>query len=167
MGFNEPAFAGKLNSKKLFSELDGKPPSWYKILPASKRFKLVMNDEAVLDLETGLVWERSPSTDDMDWFAAIINCYNKNVGGRGGWRLPTAEELRSLVDPTQTSPALPAGHPFTNVQSSNYWSATTLANFTDRAWHVSFGTGFVSNSDKTSEVRKVWCVRGRQGHDGY
>ena len=38
--------------------------------------------------------------------------YNKNVGGRGGWRLPTVEELRSLIDLRRAIPALPSGHPF-------------------------------------------------------
>ena len=36
-------------------------PTWHQILPAADRFKLVMNSNAaVLDRETGLVWEKSP-----------------------------------------------------------------------------------------------------------
>lgn len=31
--------------------------------------------------------------------------------------MSTVEELRTLVDPTQSNPALPSGHPFSNVQS--------------------------------------------------
>ncbi|HHT9125938.1 MAG TPA: Lcl domain-containing protein [Candidatus Brocadiia bacterium] len=168
MGFNAPAFAlDKLNTTKLFNELDGKPSSWYKKLPASQRFKLVLDGEAVLDLETGLVWERSPNTDTMDWYAAIYHCYNNVVGGRRGWRLPTIEELESLIDSTQGPPTLPAGHPFLNVQSSVYWSATTLAGIASNAWRVSFGGGDLDgNGEEKSFTSYVWCVRGGQGYDG-
>ncbi len=141
------------------------PDSWKKVLPASERFELVMNDEAVLDKETCLVWERSPSATPMDWYGAIFYCYDKVVGGRGGWRLPTVEELMSLVDRTQGPPTLPAGHLFLNVQSSFYWSATTSADGTSDAWGVDFGFGDVGGDDKSYDDY-VWCVRGGHGYDG-
>ncbi|MBI1912231.1 MAG: DUF1566 domain-containing protein [Deltaproteobacteria bacterium] len=158
MGFNEPAFAA------------GKPtvpPAWYQKLSANKRFQLVLDGEAVLDRETGLVWERSPDTTLRNWYQAIFHCYNMNLGGRKGWRLPTVEELASLIDPTQSNPALPAGHPFQNVQSFWYWSATTLAfaGYTGDAWGVYFNVGSVDN-DAKSINGYVWCVRGGQGYDG-
>ena len=102
------------------------PPAWSLKLPTSTRFESVLGGDAVLDWETGLVWEKSPGTELKDWDSAVLYAYNKNVGGRGGWRLPTVEELRSLIDPTQLNPALPSGHPFTNVQSDDYWSSTTV-----------------------------------------
>lgn len=131
------------------------------------RFVLVskMNNEAVLDKETGLVWEKSPDTTPRTWTDAISYAYNKNVGGRKGWRLPTVEELESLVDPTQSNPALPSGHPFTNVQSGVYWSAAAPASVTDLAWLVYFGNGNVGYGNK-SGGGYVWCVRGGQGYDG-
>ena len=88
------------------------------ITDASKRFQSVLDGEAVLDKETGLVWEKSPDTTTRTRVDALYYAYSKNVGGRGGWRLPKAEELRTLIDPTQRNPALPSGHPFTNVQSA-------------------------------------------------
>jgi hypothetical protein len=95
------------------------------------------------------------------------------VGGRKGWRLPTIEELASLIDPTQTNPALPIGHPFINVQSDRYWSASTvvgdtdevsddtsdIGGDTDEAWDVRFNYGYVSTYSKSSSGF-VWCVRG-------
>ena len=92
------------------------------------------------------------------WATAILYAYTKNVGGRKGWRLPTVEELASLVDPTQMNPALPSGHPFINVQSGYYWSSTTNVNDSSYAWYVYFNDGNVYGDDK-SDYYYVWCVR--------
>ena len=126
-----------------------------------------MNGAAVLDRETGLVWEKSPSTDTFDWESAqYAHCNSLSTGGRLGWRLPTIQELASLVDPSVPSPGptLPSGHPFSNVQLTYYWSATTRANDTSFAWAVGFHNGVVDIFGKSSKL-PVWCVRGGQGVD--
>ncbi len=139
--------------------------AWDKeINKATKRFKLVLDGAAVLDNETGLVWEKSPDTTTRDWYDAAYYAYNKNVGGRGGWRLPTVEELRTLVDPTRSNPALPSGHPFTNVQSGYYWSSTPNVASTSNAWFVGFSNGVVYGGGKILNGC-VWCVRGGHGYD--
>jgi hypothetical protein len=162
----------------------GLPPTWDKILPAndpggpcpsnSSRFTCVMGGAAVLDRETGLVWEQSPSISTFSWSStttttAATHCNQLNVGHRKGWRLPTIQELASLVDgdPANTSrPRLPPGHPFSNVQSSpGYWSATTRATLTINAWGAGFGDGGVGNVDKAFTLLFVWCVRGGHGVD--
>jgi hypothetical protein len=144
-------------------------PTWHQILPAAERFVLVMGGEAVLDKETGLVWEQSPDTEERNWWVSFQHCFYKEVGNRMGWRAPTIEELASLLDKTQNDPALPSGHPFDSVQNSvlaKYWSFTTSI-YSDRAFHVTFGgPGYVGVNDKTVEGY-VWCVRGGHGHDGY
>lgn len=143
--------------------------SWsVRIDNAAKRFVVLdaFDDAAVLDKETQLVWERSPSG-RLIWPIAIQSCYGKNVGGRMGWRLPTVEELTSLVDPS-TSDHLPAGHPFNNVIVGDpYWSATTYGapGFTGNAWTVQFDIGQAGYLGKTLDLR-VWCVRGGHGYDG-
>src|SRR5262245_14857308 len=87
-----------------------------------------MNNEAVLDRETGLTWERRPDGAESLNFAKQV-CRFKSVGGRKGCCLPSIHELNSLIDPTRSNPALPIGHPFLGVQSSNYWSATVTPDF--------------------------------------
>ena len=147
--------------------LDEIPPTWSQKLDASERFELVLDGAAVLDKETGLVWEQSPDTTTRTWTNAIIYCYQKTIGGRKGWRLPTVEELASLVDPSQSSPALPSGHPFSSsVQSAYYWSSTTSAGKAGYAWGVGFNDGGVK-APPISATLYVWCVRGGQGHDAY
>ena len=128
------------------------------------------SDDMVLDKETGLVWERSPSTSAFPWSdptitTAAMHCNKLTLGNRKGWRFPTIQELATLVDPTQSNPALPAGYPFINVQSGVYWSATTNADDTSFAWYVGFFFGNVDNVINKSASDFVWCVRGGQGVD--
>ena len=139
---------------------------WSKKISGKGRFKNVLEREAVLDKETGLVWEKSPSTSTDTWTNAISHCADLEVGGRKGWHLPTVEQLASLVDTSVGSdPKLPSGHKFLNV-SGGYWSATTYAGNTADAWFVTFFDGSVHNSIK-SNVTHAWCVRGGQSHDAY
>ena len=146
-------------------------PSWSQQINTTKRFTVLaaFGGAAVLDNETGLLWEQSQSTTTAaSWFNAQIACNVKTVGNRKGWRLPTLQELASLVDgdPANTgNPRLPPGHPFSNVQSSVYWSATTDASNASFAWFVGLNFGSVFNVDK-SDAGFVWCVRGGQGIDG-
>lgn len=148
--------------------LDQIPPTWSMKLPAAERFVVLadFNNEAVLDKETGLVWERTPASTIPFWTAAAESCVQKVVGDRRGWRLPSVEELASLVDPQQSDPALPIGHPFGNIQNA-YWSDTTTMAHPTSTWVVLFGdNGGVMSIDKTTSNCLVWCVRGGQGHDG-
>ena len=152
--------------------VEAAPPlqSWSDIFTKG-RFQVLskFGSAAVLDKETGLVWERSPDTGTRDWFSALSHCYTREVGGRKGWRLPTIEELASLVDTSQASPPLPLGHPFTLTSAQEdgfYWSATTFANSAGGAWVVNFFDGDVTTAAKASSSLFVWCVRGGQGIDG-
>lgn len=131
-------------------------PSWDQKLDASIRFIVLSNwnDNAVLDRETGLVWEKG-SVNYFDALDASRHCIVQNTGGRGGWRLPTVQELRSLLF------GLPSGHPFFLVPGF-YWSASTPADNPNVMHAVpSDGVG-VTVADK-SLANSVLCVRGGQG----
>jgi hypothetical protein len=152
-------------------------PSWDQTLPSNTRFIVLsnMNSEAVLDRETGLVWEKSPDSTPRIWDEALLHCIDNAVGGRKGWRLPSINELASLIDPTVvTIPSLPNGHPFTNIQTSpqGYWSATTSASAPLLAWLVYFHVagGRFSSTNKESPFfgpPRAWCVRGGAVLDNY
>ncbi|MGH7229724.1 MAG: DUF1566 domain-containing protein [Nitrospiraceae bacterium] len=121
------------------------------------------NDEAVLDAETQLVWERSPSPTGAVWNSAPVHCALKSVGGRKGWRLPSFYELMSLVDPSITGspvrPTLPSNHPFTDVKAVSYWSVTSFSADPTNAYVVDFLLGDVALHGKNG-IRGYWCVRG-------
>jgi hypothetical protein len=145
-------------------------PSWGQALPAAKRW-LVLEDfggEAVLDRNTGLVWEQSPGTGVVTWGGARHSCADRVVGNQKAWRLPSFAELASLVDPSVPIPlvSLPPGHPFANVQPGPYWSASTNAVNPANAWFVLFDGGTVTSAAKT-ETLLVWCVRGGMNADQY
>jgi uncharacterized protein DUF1566 len=139
--------------------------SWDRILPVSRRFVPALDGGAILDRETGLVWEQAPDTATVQWVNAPFVCYAKTVGGRKGWRLPAVEELSSLVDPNAASPALPPGHPFTGVQSDFYWTTTSIAGLFGEAYGLSMADGTLLDQMKSSQLH-FWCVRGGLGYDG-
>lgn len=147
----------------------GQYKSWDTKIAGATRFKLILDGEAVLDRETGLVWEKETPNAKRGWQYAIEYCYMLNKGGRKGWRVPTIEELASLVDPGKTYPSLPDGHPFTcpdpDYLEENYWSSTTYEGEPDKKWVVFFANGYITNYTKTGNAYCVRCVRGGYGYN--
>jgi len=134
-------------------------------LPATQRFVILpaFTNDAVLDKKTRLVWEKSPQTTSARWSVARRTCVEKSVGGQKGWRLPSLEELASLVDYSVAPPslALPPGHPFLFVQSAVYWSSTRPGDDPKGAWGVHFGLGGGATFINWAHSVPAWCV-----HDG-
>ena len=116
------------------------------------------NNEAVRDNKTGLIWERSPRLDMYDWEWAHQRCLSSNTGARKDWRVPTVQELNSLIDPSSTEIKLPDGHPFTNVEPAIYWSATKAHKNATSALFVNFSSGGTATLEKYMSTF-VWCVR--------
>lgn len=174
--------AGPVGALADDSNDDSKQPnlkSWSNKIPSAKRFVVLgdFNNEAVLDRETGLVWEQSPDQTNYDWNGARITCLNKIIGGRKGWRLPAIAELASLIDPSvaQPGPTLPPGHPFTIPSLRAYWSVTTSAFFmaesgasdNRHAWIGNFADANVIIVNKNIPPCLAWCVRGGMNADAY
>jgi hypothetical protein len=112
------------------------------------------NDGTVTDTKTGLIWLKDAGKiGRRNWDDAKKACEAL------GMRLPTTEELLSLVDRGRLEPALPEGHPFSSVKLNNYWSSTPYAGNTGSAWGVYFSGGVVYAYDKTYTYY-VWPVKG-------
>jgi hypothetical protein len=142
------------------------PGGWNRELPANQRWQVIFSGEAVLDKETGLVWERTPRTfqqnpplQGMGWREAKDTCPGARRGGKEGWHLPTIEEFLSLVPLPQT--------PFVNVQQGSYWTSSRRSvTGEDAAWVIWIGGsvgGINKNVRQVTERYFVWCVRGGQG----
>jgi hypothetical protein len=125
----------------------------------------------VTDNLSGLIWLKNANCFGSQVWATAITSANSLASGAcgltdgstaGQWRLPSIREIRGLVDKSRSNPALPAGHPFTSVQSVNYWSATTIAFGTEYAWYVMMSDGRVFHNTKASNGYFVWPVRSGQ-----
>jgi hypothetical protein len=155
--------------------------AWAQALPAndsgdpcnSARFTCVFSGAAVLDHETGLVWQRDPTVNSSGfWGSAISVCYSLTLAGKTGWRPATIAELMSLLDVSVLAPAvsLPTGHPFANLSSATtYWSTTPLdPDSPTDAWSVFFknpnsgSPGGAYIYTKTGAILPAWCVRGSE-----
>ncbi len=126
----------------------------------SPRFTVDGTGNCVTDNLTGLMWTKDANlpAGKKTWQQALDYANGLTLCGYSDWRLPNKKELRSLIDYSRYSPALSSGHPFTNVQSDDYWLSTTSAIDTSRAWVVVMSSGGVDGSPKDSG-RYVWPAR--------
>ncbi|MCX5885947.1 MAG: DUF1566 domain-containing protein [Proteobacteria bacterium] len=122
---------------------------------------------SVTDNLTGLMWTKNANLPNggIIWQQALDYVATMNAGtypnfGYTDWRLPNRKELQSLTDFSKYGPALPTGHPFTNVQVFYYWSSTTSAVVPDHAWVVYMFDGYVGAAPKSDNHPYVWPVRG-------
>jgi len=88
-------------------------------------------DNTVTDNDTGLTWE--VKTDDggprdkdntYTWETAMDYCEDLSLGGHDDWRLPSYNELISILDPSEVNPAINTMF-FPNTSASNYRCSTT------------------------------------------
>lgn len=80
------------------------------------------------------------------------------------WRLPNTNELLTLLDYGQNSPAI---NPLFNSAGSFtsdglYWSSTTYQRPTEYAWFVGFGDGGLMHGNNKTFPFSVQAVRGGQ-----
>ena len=125
-----------------------------------------LSDGTVRDTLTKLEWVKEPqalpgNSGTMSWKSATDSCSSLGFAGHSDWRLPSRNELESLVNCVSGNSALPDGSPFVGVKRVSYWSSTSGAFNTDYAWLVNMSNGYVNPNDKTYSYY-VWPVRGGQ-----
>jgi len=121
------------------------------------RFVVSADNKEVCDNTSGLVWEKSPSSNTVlvrPWRVAVNWCSNLGKG----WHLPNIKEFLTLADFSQSNLALPPNHPFDNVVHILYWSGTTRTNPSSDAWYINLFEGQFFPRDKSGNFG-VWCVR--------
>ncbi|MEI6126829.1 MAG: DUF1566 domain-containing protein [Pseudomonadota bacterium] len=114
----------------------------------------------VRDNVTGLEWQKATAPGTYSWDEAIAYCGALVLGWHDDWRLPTINELASIVDSGGYAPAINATY-FPDTRSSNYWSSSELIFDTGSAWLVDFNYGYMDYSNKTDR-NYVRAVRGGQ-----
>jgi len=116
-------------------------------------------DFGIFDNLTSLIWypqarmKKTPST----WEEALTYIGELAEKSNRPWRLPTINELESLVDASRCSPALPNGHPFNAVQEA-YWSSTTSFFEADWAYVLYLHKGAVGVGYKKNKDFAIWPV---------
>ena len=150
--------------------------AWSKKLTATgleschtQRFTCVLDSAAVLDRETGLVWQRDWQFNaSSNWAPAQDWCTKLVLANRRGWRVATVAEMASLMDQTIVNPnaSLPFGHPFQNTNDGAYWTATEKPGAFGQAYVVTFlglapgVPGLISDFTETGSTIRPICVRG-------
>jgi hypothetical protein len=100
-------------------------------------------DGTVTDRSTGLMWQKAGSRDGVLWKNAqdyLTQLNKEHFAGHTDWRLPTIEELASLMEPARSADHLHIDPVFSNEQDI-CWSSDTFGKNT--AWYASFRAGMI------------------------
>ena len=113
----------------------------------------------IFNKQTGLAWARNLDLagGPKPFQEAVKFCQDTVIGNRKGWRLPTKEELITILDTSRSNPALPDGHPFKNWKvvgrTSGYWTGTTYEGNSNSAYYIFLDVGRVSDELKLFDYR--------------
>lgn len=102
------------------------------------RGRFVESSDVVIDRRTGLVWQRVASRARFDWREADAHCRALRIGGQPA-RLPTRDELRSLVDERRVAPVIDPA--LAGTEPVWYWTSTAFPGTTRFVWAIGFEHG--------------------------
>lgn len=120
-----------------------------------------MGTGVISDNTTGLLWQKcaagqtnnagcsGSATLTSERQHAQDYCNSLSLASRTGWRLPTVEELRTIIDFSTFSPAINAAY-FPNTFENNHWTSSV-------DWPVDFYDGTIGNVSPTTRATR--CVR--------
>lgn len=103
------------------------------------------------DQLTGLIWQQIP-TDSMTWEQALITAENLVSGGSNEWRMPNIKELQSISEVGIYNPSINKTY-FNGISTAWYWSSTSLANQSTKAWYLDTQFGITTQALKTNKLR--------------
>jgi len=114
-------------------------------------------DGTVTDHATNLMWQKSGSLKVMIWREAkeyVQHLNHQSFAGYSDWRLPTVEELASVMERSWKNEDLFIERVFDKKQK-NCWSADTHGS--DMAWKSNFHLGYIIDTPLTykNSVRAV------------
>lgn len=119
------------------------------------------------DKLTGLYWESNPPNSLATWENTIIRCENKVTSFLtttwSDWRLPTINELHSIIDRSNINPPLPTALNITLPSNGTYWSSTPYATYDiggELVWLVQMTSGGSTTADWDTSAYSI-CVRGQ------
>lgn len=122
-----------------------------------------INDNIVIDTNTGLMWQKTTATGEdgkgYTFEQALIYCHNLNISGYTDWRLPSKNEIMTIVNYSNQRPTIQTDF-FPDTKSSFYWTSTTQSNNSSIAWSIDFSSGAMDFSRGKKSNYFVRAVRG-------
>ena len=103
----------------------------------------------ITDRATHLMWERGGSEERRTFLDALKYAQelnNKRFGGYSDWRVPTIEELASLLESSWKNEDLFI-EPIFGAKQKSCWSTDAMG--LERAWKVDFHLGYVADDPMT------------------
>ncbi len=118
------------------------------------------NHRSFLDVDSNLMWQDNDivTKNERSWQEAKDYCANLSLDSYTDWRLPSVNELKSIVD-TNRDPAIKIG--IVNISDSFYWSDSNSNLDSDKALYLYFHNGYSFDEFKSEEFY-VRCVRGKE-----
>ncbi|CAK0756417.1 hypothetical protein CCP4SC76_2780003 [Gammaproteobacteria bacterium] len=110
--------------------------------------RYIDQDTTILDTQTNLIWDKT-FKDNLTFYEALYYAEQANQDnylGYNDWRVPTIQEILSLVDYTKYDPA----STFPNMPSSFFWSSAPYAYYSVNAWNVNFYGGSANSGSRSS-----------------
>lgn len=130
------------------------------LLMITLAFSMMMAEANMIkDPKTNLIWEDTMHVSEVKitHIKAKSYCSELKLGSFNNWRIPTLNELLSIVDYTRYKPAMVKEFKHVN-KDTLYWSSTPYARTSDEFWGIAFKDGASSNASETYD-RYVRCVR--------
>jgi hypothetical protein len=116
-----------------------------------------IKDGLVHDNGTGLTWQQSIAPGTYNWNDAGAYCRSLADGG-GAFRLPTLNELQTIVDETAYTPSINTVA-FPNTPLEYFWTSSLVPGRSS-AFVVNFDRGYTdANQDATQNQYRARCVR--------
>ena len=152
--FGYPKTDDRTNSFSVRCVRSEHPPA-----PAGAHYDVHARD--VLDLATGLRWQRTPAPKPLPFRAASDYCARLKLGAKSdakrNWRVPTLVELLTLIDEGAAAPMIDRTA-FPETPPEPFWTSSTFANGAELAWYVRFDQG-AGLYGRLIEAFRVRCVR--------
>jgi hypothetical protein len=136
--------------------------------PKDFTFKILSDQNVVVDNNTGLQWVKKFTDNTYTWDNAKNYCENLSYAGKNDWRLPTPQELLTIIDGSRFD-RWPINTYFTYnpAPAPNYsfyaWSSKEYMGDTTKAYYLYVGsTGSYGISYRTkTDLLNVVCVSGQ------
>lgn len=111
--------------------------------------------QVVLQLSKKLVWQDDSTSSErqMSYKSAMAYCETLEYDGKNNWRIPTAKELYSIIDPNRTPTVHSA---FSHTASERYWTLDTHTK--GHVGIIDFSNGMKKSAYGYEEICHIRCV---------